>query len=89
MSHIEMTIHTSILSGILSPFLSRIDKLIKRKKGMKRRYEQGKKMMHEGCKMNEKMKLKQKTKTFLKNATKHKEHDMLRMMEHDIDLGMT
>ena len=66
MSHIEMMIHTSILSGILSPFLSRIDKLIKRKKGMKRRYEQGKKMMHEGCKMNEKMKLKQKIK-HLKN----------------------
>ena len=44
--------------------------------------------MHEGCKMNEKMKLKHKTKT-LKNATKHKEHDMLRMMEHDINLGRT
>ena len=43
--------------------------------------------MHEGCKMNEKMKLKRKTKT--ENATKHKEHDMLKMMEHDIDLGMT
>ena len=26
---------------------------------------------------------------FIKNATKHKEHDMLRMMEHDVDLGMT
>ena len=26
---------------------------------------------------------------FKKNATKHREHDMLRMMEHDIDLGMT
>ena len=46
--------------------------------------------MHEGCKMNEKMKLKQKTKNiFKKNATKHKEHGMLRMMEHDINLGMT
>ena len=45
-------------------------------------------MMCEGCKMNEKMKLKHKTKT-LKNATKHKEHDMLRMMEHDVNLGMT
>ena len=44
-------------------------------------------MMHEGCKMNEKMKLKHKTKT-LKNATKHKEHDMLRMMEHDVNVGM-
>ena len=44
-------------------------------------------MMHDGCKMNEKMKLKQKTKT--KNATKHKEHDMLRMKEQDIVLGMT
>ena len=46
-------------------------------------------MMYEGCKMNEKMKLKRKTKTSLKNAKKHKEHDMLRIMEHDIDLGMT
>ena len=46
-------------------------------------------MMHEGCKMNEKMKLKRKIKTSLKNAKKHKEHDMLRIMEHDIDLGMT
>ena len=48
-------------------------------------------MMHEGCKMNEKMKLKNKTKTSTtkKNATKHKEHDMLRMMEHNINLGMT
>ena len=43
--------------------------------------------MHEGCKMNEKMKLKRKTKT--ENATKHKEHDMLRMKEQDIVLGMT
>ena len=41
MSHIEMTIQTCILSGILSPFLSWIDKIIKRKKGKKRRYEQG------------------------------------------------
>ena len=44
-------------------------------------------MMHEGCKMNKKMKLKRKIKT--KNATKHKEHDMLRMKEQDIVLGMT
>ena len=42
-------------------------------------------MMHEGCKMNEKMKLKQKTRTSLKNATKHKKHDMLRMMEQGVD----
>ena len=45
-------------------------------------------MMHEGYKINKKMKLKHKTKT-LKNAIKHKEHDMLRMMEHDVNLGMT
>ena len=31
-------------------------------------------MMHEGCKMNEKMKLKHKTKNIFKNATKHKEY---------------
>ena len=37
MSHIEMTIQTCILS----PFLSRIDKTIKRKEGKKRRYKQG------------------------------------------------
>ena len=47
-------------------------------------------MIHKGCKMNEKMKFKRKTKTSLKNATKYKEHDMLRMIEqsrpkHDID----
>ena len=24
-----------------------------------------------------------------KNATKHKEHDMLRTMEHDVNLGIT
>ena len=30
-----------------------------------------------------------KDKNILKNATKHKEHDMLRMMEHDVNLGMT
>ena len=30
-----------------------------------------------------------KDKNILKNAKKHKEHDMLRIMEHDIDLGMT
>ena len=41
MSHIEMMKHIGILSGIHSPFLSRIDKTIKRKKGKKRRYEQG------------------------------------------------
>ena len=28
-------------------------------------------------------------KNIKKNATKHKEHDMLRMMEHDVNLGMT
>ena len=26
---------------------------------------------------------------FKKNATKHKEHNMLRMMEYDVNLGMT
>ena len=46
-------------------------------------------MMHKGCKMNEKMKLKHKIKTSKKKATKHKEHDMLRMMEHDVNLGIT
>ena len=30
-----------------------------------------------------------KDKNVLKNATKHKEHDMLRMMEYDVNLGMT
>ena len=46
--------------------------------------------MHEGYKMSNKMKLKQKTKTSLKKiTTKHKKHDMLRMMEQSIDQGMT
>ena len=26
---------------------------------------------------------------FIKNATKYKEHDMLKMMKQDIELGMT
>ena len=30
-----------------------------------------------------------KEKKILKNATKHKEHYMLMMMEHDINLDMT
>ena len=30
--------------------------------------------MHEGCKMNEKMKLKHKIKLLKKNTTKHKEN---------------
>ena len=37
MSHIEMTIHTSILSNILSLFLSRIDKWIKRNERKKKK----------------------------------------------------
>ena len=45
-------------------------------------------MMHEKCMMNEKMKLKWKTKAS-KIATKHKEHEMLRMKKQDIVLGMT
>ena len=32
---------------------------------------------------------KDKKTSLLKNATKYKEHDMLRMMEHGIDLSMT
>ena len=57
-----------------------------------RKEDMSKGMMPEGCKMNEKMKFKHKTKTSKKkkkNAIKHKEHDMLRVMEHDINLGMT
>ena len=42
-------------------------------------------MMHEGCKTNENIKLKQKTRISLKNATKRKEHDMLRMMKQGVD----
>ena len=44
------------------------------------------KMMHEECKMNEKMKLKHNTniKRMLQSIK-----NMLRMMEHDMDLGMT
>ena len=42
MSHIEMTIHSGILSSILSPFLSQIDKWVNRKEWKKKkRYEQG------------------------------------------------
>ena len=57
-----------LLWSILSPFLTRIDK------GVKEKREQEMKvrtmiMMHEGCEMNEKMKLKSKTK---QNVTMHK-----------------
>ena len=38
---------------------------------------------------NEAQKKKKKNKDNLKHATKHKEHDMLRMMKHDVNLGMT
>ena len=51
--------------------------------GKKRRYEQGSKMMHEGCKMNEKMKLKRKEKK------KHLKQNATKQKEHDINLGMT
>ena len=47
--------------------------------------------MHEGCKMYEKMKLKQKIK-HLKNTQYYKvqrKHDMLWMMEQDIDQDVT
>ena len=56
-----------------------------------RKEDMNKDKMYKGCKKNEKMKLnqKKKKKKILKNATKHKEHDMLMMMEHDINLGMT
>ena len=40
----------------------------------------------EGGKENE---AQTKDKNILKNAIKHKEHDMLRMMEHDVNLSMT
>ena len=87
MSH-KMTKHTGILSGILSPFLSRIDKWIKRKEGKKRRYEQGQDAwgVQEEWENETQPKEKKKSK---KNATKYKEHDMLRMIEHDIDLSIT
>ena len=72
MSHIEMTIQTCILS----PFLSRIDKTIKRNEGKKRRYEQG----YDAWGMQDEWENEAQTK---------KKHDMLRMMEHDVNLGIT
>ena len=48
--------------------MARIDKEIKKKRGQEMKV-QTMIMMHEGCNMNEKMKLKQKTK---QNATKYK-----------------
>ena len=62
MSHIEMTKLSGILlQSILSSFLTRIGKGVKEKKGQVMKV-QTMIMMHEGCKMNEKMKLKPKTK---------------------------
>ena len=48
-------------------------------------------MIHEGCNLNEKMKLKRKTKTSEKKKCykAQSKHDILGMMKHDIDLGMT
>ena len=46
-------------------------------------------MMHEWCKMNEKMKLKRKTKTSKKLYKAQSKHDMLKMMEQGIGQGMT
>ena len=83
MSHIEITIQTCILS----PFLSQIDKTIKRNEGKKRRYEQGYDAW--GVQNEWENEAQMKNKDILKHATKHKEHDMLRMMEHDVNLGMT
>ena len=70
MSHIEMTIQTCILSDILSPFLSRIDKTIKRKEGKKRRYEQV--YYAWGVQDEWENKAQTKNKDILKHATKHK-----------------
>ena len=89
MSHIEMTTQTCILFGILSPFLSRIDKKIKRKKGKKRRYDKDKKRCMRGARWMRKWNSNISQKHKKKNATKHKEHDLLRMMEHNVNLGMT
>ena len=68
MSHIEMTKHSGILSSILSPFYYKLTNDSRGRKERKEDMSMG--MMHEGCKVNEKMKLKRKIKT--KNATKHK-----------------
>ena len=48
-------------------------------------------MMHEGCKINEKVKLKRKTKQKKKKKCykAQSKHDMLRMMEYNVNLGMT
>ena len=45
--------------------------------------------MHEGCKINEKMKLKHKAKTLKKCYKALSKHDILRMMEQDKNLGTT
>ena len=72
---------------MISPFLSQIDKTIKRNEGKKRRYEQGYDAW--GVQNEWENEAQMKNKDILKHATKHKEHDMLRMMEHDVNLGMT
>ena len=61
-SYIEMTKLSGILlECILSPFLTRIDKGVKEKKGQEMKVRPRRKMQ-KGCKMNEKIKLKQKIK---------------------------
>ena len=70
MNNIEMTIQTCILSSILSPFLSQIEKTTKRKEGKKRRYEQG----YDAWKVQNEWENEAQTKNkdILKHATKHK-----------------
>ena len=61
---------------------------MKRKEWKKRRYEQG----YDAWGVQDEWENEAQTcdkNIKKKNATKHEEHDMLRMMEHDINLGMT
>ena len=88
MSHIEMTILTGILSGVPSPFLSRIDKWIKRNERKKEEdMNKDKRWCMRGVRWKRKWGTKEKMRH--KSKTKHKEHDMLRIKEQDIVWGMT
>ena len=60
-SHIEMTKHTVYSLEYTLPLFVRNRERVKEKRGQEMN-EQTMIMMHEGCKMNEKMKLKPKTK---------------------------
>ena len=88
MSH-KMTKYTDILSGIPSPFFVTNRQMNQEEGGKEKKIWTRTRCMR-GARWMRKWNSTERQKNILKkNATKHKEHNMLRMMEHDINLGIT